>query len=184
MKGLKAFKGGLIVSTSERNLFFNASTFMLERLNTRSHYELPSGIECPFDTNSQEYVSSAGSLILTPDFALYELQLPYVLKDQKVPFNYETLRGPILATAFGLVIVYQLFFKQNAFFKSSTPPEGLGSGAEMDMSQLTSSLKNSMLKKGQKMTPKMKNDLSEIDKMLANVSNLGNNLNNATKKRN
>jgi hypothetical protein len=71
--GLKSIKGGLIVSSNKGNLYFNATTFMLERLHQYSNYQIASAVGSPLSHDSIEYVTSAGSLVLTADFELFEV---------------------------------------------------------------------------------------------------------------
>lgn len=145
---------------------------MLERLNPYAIYELPEPILCPISSLSAEYLTTGGSLILTPDFDLYEFMIPYTSKGESYEdfWTLSNLRGPLLAFAFGLVILYQLFWKENALFKKKVKKEDDGLG------ELASKLKSAMLKKGKKISPKMENELREIDSMLDNVSNVGKNI--------
>lgn len=82
---------------------------------------------------------------MSSDFYLYDLRLPYVIKEKVSPYTYENLRGPILATAFGLMMVYHLFWKQGAYFKTNSPPVN---NDDDDLGELGNTLRRSMLKKG------------------------------------
>ena len=64
-------------------------------------------------------------------------------------------------------MVYQLFLKENALFgRKRRQPQDDGLG------DLTSKLKQAVLKKGKNLTPKMESELREIDSMLNGVQGL------------
>ena len=96
--------------------------------------------------------------------------MPYTHKaSENTDFwNFQNLRGPILAFVFGLVLIYQLFLKENALFgpKRRKAPQNDGLG------ELTSKLKQAMTKKGKNLTPKMESELREIDSMLNGLGSL------------
>ena len=56
--------------------------------------------------------------------------------------------------------------KENAVFRRKKNKD------DDDLGELGNSLKRDMIRKGKKMTPKMKNDVKEIEKMISDVSDL------------
>lgn len=150
---MTAIKGGLVVSSDQSSLYFNCSTFVINRFSTDVVYDVPSGIPCPFSHDLREMTTPQNSLVLGSDFRLFEVMVPYVGKDPNAPFDYSKLKGPMTALSLGVVFAYQLFFKKGAIFGK----KDLGSDKfdNNEISEISESLKKSFQKKGQKITPKM-----------------------------
>ena len=79
--------------------------------------------------------------------------VPFVGADASAPFDYNKLRGPMIAMSLGLVFVYQLFFKKGAIFNKKEYESTKFENSEM--SEISESLKKSFRQKGQNITPKM-----------------------------
>jgi len=99
-------KGGIIIDAEGESLFLNASTFMINRFVRNVKYELPKPQLCPFGTDIYEFKTQHASLILTSKMELFDLQMPYVKKEQTSQWSLEGLRFPLILLSFGGVTVY------------------------------------------------------------------------------
>lgn len=198
-------KGGLLLDTQTDTMqgeltYYNVTQFTHKRQETRPVWrEVESAVvreaqpvlkstDSPFKVNrrmSEASIGVTGSLIMVQSqenperLMMYEFVMPYLAKDEQSfveALTSENARYPLFMFVIGCLAFYHLWWKQGALLRKNSDKDGKADDKPDGPEGMMKGFREHAKKHG-KLSPKMQNDMDEIEAMMQNMSSFGDNIN-------
>ena len=110
---------------------------------------------------------------------MYEFVMPYLQKDEQnliEALTSENARYPLFMFFIGCLAFYHLWYKQGALLRKDSQNDVQGEEPDSKANGIMKSFREHAKKKG-KLSPKMENDMAEIEAMMQSMSSFGDSIN-------